>query len=176
MNISEEEKREIEAQTKKRLGFKVNLDGFKITTEQVENGIMSLLESERKKRGCAYHAIFVKAFLIEEKKILSTKMEQKFRLKTFWFSKDGKLNADAKDRKLISYTTMDVGGMISKIFKSMIQEMASSDPETFPSPLDINIVFQFNVEVDDVKLEVNFVKDGNPINVYQKVDFKTIFG
>ncbi len=175
MNLSDQEKQAIESQTKKTLGFSVNLDNLNITTEQVENGIMSLLESERSKRKASYKTIWVRAFLIEEKKMFSSKMEKKLRLQTYWVE-NGKLTKDAKPRKLMSYTSLDFGGYISKVFIQMIQGVASEMPNIFESDLNCSIYFQFNVEDEnDPKLEVNFVVGENPKSVVQQVNFKEIF-
>lgn len=176
MNVNDNEKKAIESEVKKRLGFSVPLDSINVTTEQVEDGIMSLLESERSKRKAPYKGIWVRAFLVEEKKMFSSKMELKLRLKTYWINPEGKLTMDKENRKLFSYTSMDLGGVISKIFLSMIKETTEADPISFKTPLDCSIYFQFKVEEGEPKLEVNFVKGENPNNIYQKVDFKTIFG
>jgi hypothetical protein len=181
MNLNENEEKEIQDDLKRKFGINVNvgetIKKFNITTDVVEGAIMKLLNEERIKHAVKFTDINVRVYLVEKKKLLSSKKAHKLRLKTTWI-KDGTLHFDPEDRKLMSYTDVDLlaGGMISRIFADILSDFYEGHQDVIKDKLDTSIYIQFEIVDGEPCLAMNFVNGKNPKHIIEKLDMSKIFG
>lgn len=176
MNLSSEEKSEVENEVKKFFGTKIDIEKLGITPERVETGIMELLLKEKELHKSRFSEIWVRLFLIDGKKMLVGKKVKKLRLKTYWVEND-ELNQNPENRKLMSYTDLDLlmGGMLSRLFVDLIKNFAIQNPHIEIELNDISIYFQFDVSTGEPRLAINYVRGSNPMNVLEAIDLNQIF-
>jgi hypothetical protein len=176
-NLTDQEKQALEKDIKKRLGFSVDISKFNISVDMIEGAIMGLLEKERSERKAKLRGIFVRGFLVKKKKVFRKTEAEKLRLRTYWFDENNKLQFDQEDRKLSSYTEVDLlsGGLISRIFVDILKAFYQDHPTKIKTLMDTSIIFQYEVVEDEPKLSVTITDGPNPQNVVDKVDFNTIF-
>lgn len=176
-NPDENQKLDLEKKVKKQFGFDVDISKMGISDKTVTTALMDLLNKEREKHNAKIESIWVRAFLVQRRRVFGNSPKYKLRLRTIWKDENNFLQQSPKEHTLGYYTSIDTfsGGAISRLFCQIISEFQSGNVDKIPNVEDASIFFQFSKKDKETKLEVNFVNGKNPNNVIEEIDFKTIF-
>lgn len=171
-NLTEQDQAEIANELQKMTGMKIDpKDLPAIDSALIESGMLDILKERAEKYGCKIQNISAFVELRPETNVVG-----KNKVRIYCVYHTDKWNRSI-DEKVSAYSPLDLmGGMISKLFRDMLQLTYDSNIVQFPELEIHKICLRFKVvgtNLDELELTARTAFNGELI---EKLELKELFG